>query len=304
MKQIDVLHSKIDRTIKYVLESDGAVLEFNLLRKGDGKDIIVVPTQTSCKLGCTFCHLTGNGIPVRSLTADEIVAGIKHVIEETHLPTEARLLISFMGSGEPLNNKDVVIEVAKRVLVLYATHYPIMRFGLATIMPSVSVFREFTKQVAETKLPLKVHLSLHSPFDAVRMSFMPKAERVRPTVEALADYARITGNPTEIHYTVIEGKNDHDLDMSSLAILLKDNGSPPVKFLAFRERPDADLRRSKRTVELQKLLEAEGLTTEDYSPPGDDIGASCGQFTMQKYAKSLTSAANDRDPSFSAGITA
>src|SRR5271155_3419358 len=134
MIQHDVLHSKEDATIKYVLESKDNILEFSLIRKGDGKDIICVPTQTSCNLGCKFCFLTGSGLPVRNLSEDEIVDGIEHIALKEGLPTNPTLLVSFMGSGEPLANWQAVIGSAKTIRSINRG-YASVRFGLATIIP-------------------------------------------------------------------------------------------------------------------------------------------------------------------------
>lgn len=48
MKLVETLRSKQGRTIKQVFLSQDDVLEFSYINKGDGKDIVVVPSQTAC----------------------------------------------------------------------------------------------------------------------------------------------------------------------------------------------------------------------------------------------------------------
>lgn len=266
--------STTDRTVKLILGSEK--LEFACIRKGDGKDIICVPSQSSCKMGCTFCFLTGQQKPVKNLSADEIVHGVNAVISELQLPTEATLLISFMGSGEPLLNISAVIEAAKKIQADRLEQWKTVRFALATMLPKASLLKSFAEQVKVHSLPFKVHLSLHSAFDTTRRQMMPNASPVAHSVDALVDYAYTTNNPVEIHYTLIEGQNDWIQDQIELNRLVPAN--IPIKFLAFKNKPGSNLGASQAVDQFRAGLVHE---TEFYDPPGSDIGASCGQFCVE-----------------------
>jgi len=71
-------------TIKYIFYTeDKLVIEFSYIDKDDGKDIICVPSQTMCNIGCKFCHTTDyiGKIKTRNLTKEEIVAGIDYMYQ-------------------------------------------------------------------------------------------------------------------------------------------------------------------------------------------------------------------------------
>ena len=280
LKLTDCKQSKQDSTRKYIFDLRGQEVEFSYINKGDGKDIIVCPCQTSCKMGCTFCFLTGMNLPVVNLTYANIVAGVEIVIREAELPQSDTLLVSFMGSGEPLLNYKHIINACQELRFMQADGpYDYVRFAVATMIPSSPLMREFTK--AAKNLPIKLHLSLHSPFDTIRKKMMPNAVNVVPSLELLNEYSSITKNPTEIHYTLIDGFNDLEQDHKALVSLFAQTDfavKPVIKFLDFKSRPDSDIKGSERVLEFMANLEHDGIQTEFYMPPGPDIGSSCGQF--------------------------
>lgn len=284
LELLKVVRSRLDATVKYVFISQGQVVEFSYIDKADGKHIICVPTQTACRLGCKFCHLTGLDIPARNLTPDEIVAGIDYVIRDLRLVGGADrcLLISYMGCGEPLANIEGVIKSADAIRKAYAAAYGTVRFAVATLVPKIERLQRLTGFVKTYRLPVKLHLSLHSPFDAVRSGLMPAAAPVGESLEAVRQFMKGTGNSAEIHYALIDGVNDRDADADELVRLLRDNPIS-VKFLAYNEKPGLELQRSQRIDFMRARLKTAGIPTEYYLPPGSDVGSSCGQFLTEHY---------------------
>ena len=102
------IKSKIDDSIKYILftETDNLVVEATFIDKHDGKNIICLPTQTSCCMNCRFCHITdiASKIILRNLTETEITETVNYIFDNLGLSKDKMLLISFMGCGEPLLN--------------------------------------------------------------------------------------------------------------------------------------------------------------------------------------------------------
>jgi len=282
MKLTDCKKSEQDATKKYIFDLNGQEVEFSYINKNDGKDIIVCPCQTSCKMGCTFCFLTGMNLPVVNLTSEDIFQGIETVVKEAGLPTTNTLLLSFMGSGEPLLNYRNILKACRESLRELDPTYTTIRFAVATMIPSASLMRNFT-QVAK-HLPIKLHLSLHSPFDGIRSKMMPQAVDVLPSLELLRDYKEVTKNPIEIHYTLIDGFNDREEDQEEIISLFKKAGilEATIKFLDFKARPDSEIQGSSRVDDFMDALEDAGVPTEFYAPPGPDIGSSCGQFVRSK----------------------
>lgn len=264
MLALDVVKSTVDDVRKYIFNIRGQETEFTYINKDDGKDIIVCPSQTSCKLGCTFCHLTGLDLPVLNLTSEEICAGIETVVSAENLGPKP-LLISFMGSGEPLCNLDAVLSACR------AWASEDVRFAISTMLPSyIAIAKLMT-----TGLPIKVHLSLHSTWSHVRQELMPACKDPRNSLLVLQAYRVMTGNPVEIHYTLIDGVNDGDSELYRLASWLKDTNIT-LKLLDFKPR-DKSLP-SQKAARFAERLRAMRVQVEEYNPPGSDIGSSCGQF--------------------------
>ena len=245
-----------------------------------------MPTHTSCNLGCKFCHLTPLKNPAKNLSHQEISEGIDYIIKDLKLRGCTVLLISYMGSGDPLMNVEGVIESAKTTIIEHSSRFCGVRFAISTMMPYIEILENsgysmigFTEAVKTNDLPFKVHFSLHSPFDDERKKLMPCASSIQECIRQLRWYKYLTGNQTEIHYSLMARVNDRDKDLSALVELLKGTGIP-VKFLSFNPRKGYSLEGSPkdRVGEFMSTLSFEGIKTEFYMPPGADVGASCGQF--------------------------
>ncbi len=285
---LEKVSSKVDKTVKFIFLARGQVIEFSYINKDDGKDIICVPAQTACNLGCKFCFLSDYDLEVRNLEPEEIIFPIDYVVKDMNLLTRPDrnkvFLISFMGCGESLRNIKNVIDSCNRIRDKYCEDYKVVRFAVASLMPRIKLMQKFTDEVRKHKLPLKFHLSLHSPDSEVRKKIMPSASSIAESVILTEFFVRYTGNSAEIHYSMIEGVNDRPEDLSALTRLLKNRGIP-VKFLVYNEKPSVDFKGSSRVDYFRNHLESEGIATEFYNPPGADIGSSCGQFLMDYYEK-------------------
>lgn len=283
------VNSALDKTVKFIFLSQGQIIEFSYINKNDGKDIICVPTQTACNLRCKFCFLSDYDLEVRNLAPEEIAAGVSYVINDLDLCGSRNdrnqvLLISYMGCGEPLLNIKNVIKTCECITKRHSKHYRVVRYGLASLIPALSLIKELTDEVVLRGILLKFHLSLHSTFSQKRKELLPAASGITESINAVSEYMKRTGNSAEIHYALISGENDKDEDIRGLVALLKDRAIP-VKFLVYNEKPTIDFSASERVSIFREALEKEGIKTEFYIPPGGDIGSSCGQFLMDYYEK-------------------
>jgi 23S rRNA (adenine2503-C2)-methyltransferase len=294
MKIYKKIHSQVDNTIKYILiTDDNLVVEFSYINKDDGKDIICVPTQTACHVGCKFCHITDaiGKLVNRNITGTEIFNGVKLVFDDLNLIDNPKvLLISYMGCGEPTLNVDNVIESMVKISINYQfqNEVPLVRFGIATSIPrkgSAEFFR-LTSEINRLKLPVKIHLSLHYTNDTLRAEWMPNSIDIIPSILALEYYKRYTGNSVEIHYALIDGVNDTDEDAQLLTSYLKDRDIP-VKFLFYNEKPTLEFHASpKEKLEtFATHFNDANIDYEYYIPPGLDVAASCGLFILNEYYK-------------------
>jgi 23S rRNA (adenine2503-C2)-methyltransferase len=276
--------SQQDKTQKFLFTTDGMTLEVSYIDKGDGKDILCVPTQSGCNQGCLFCHMTGSNIPVQNLPAGAIVAAVQLVRHQLNLTGEKPLLISYMGCGEPLRNTSNLRMSMKQL----QQDIPQVRFALATIMPQrcEAEWIELGKFVKELGIDLKIHLSLHFVEDEVRERWLPKAGKIAPSLHLLNWYRDFTGNKIEIHYAPIKGFNDTFEDALALSWLIgrtKTSNKTVVKLLQFNQKPGLAVEASPHLEDFESDLSVYGINTERYTPPGRDIGASCGQFDLDAY---------------------
>lgn len=282
MQLIDVFKSSVEDVSKLVFrEDDNPVMEVSVIRKGDGKDILCVPTQTNCNMGCKFCHLTGLNIPSKNLAAIQIVNLVNNSIKQSP-PQNDTLLISYMGVGEPLLNLVDVFESA--VFLRQHSPYKKVRFGISTLIPGVKPFNKLIEYTNFYHLDLKLHWSLHSAQMNVRKSLMPSAIDIKTGSQLCSRFLEETGQPVEVHYTLIDGINDQNRDIRLIdSYIDKRFVFKILKFAPHKLEPK--LEESHKTHSFKKALESLGFKVEVYSPPGRDIGSSCGQFILDQYSK-------------------
>lgn len=283
-----VVNSTNDSTIKFIFYTeDNLVIEYSYINKKDGKDIICVPSQTMCSIGCKFCHTTEyiGKIKVRNLTSIEIADGVEYIYNHLKLSETPRtLLISFMGCGEPIYNVDSVI--GSMLKIKDSLHNIYVRYAIATSLPKVK-YVEFFKLVSEidkNKLPVKLHISLHYTLDEMRWEWMPHSLDISSTISAAEFFKIKTGNPVEVHYALLDGINDTEQDAIILTNIVKSNGFN-VKFLFYNKKDNIHVEPSdlKKLDTFIKHFNKYNIPHEYYIPPGLDIGASCGQFLMNEY---------------------
>ena len=97
----EATRSSVDAVTKYTIEDEHfGKNEVSVIHK-QGKDVICVPSQTNCKMGCAFCHLTGTTRPADNLTSNWIASAVDFLAGFEHIESsqERNLLVSFMGVG-------------------------------------------------------------------------------------------------------------------------------------------------------------------------------------------------------------
>ena len=163
-----------------------------------------------------------------------------------------------------------------------------VRFAIATSLPKYKWlnFYKLVDGIKTNDLPVKIHLSLHYTMDILRNEWMPASLDIMSSLAAIDFYRKITKNPVEIHYTLIDGVNDTEQDAILLSTFLKDKDIN-VKFLFYNEKPSIDFHASsKEKLKIfKRYFDKYSIDHEYYVPPGLSIGASCGQFLLDYYIK-------------------
>jgi 23S rRNA (adenine2503-C2)-methyltransferase len=250
--------------------ADGQTVESVLLPRGG----LCVSSQVGCAVGCVFC-MTGQGGLLRQIGSAEIVAQV--VLARTRRPVRK---VVFMGMGEPAHNLDNVLEA----IDLLGTEGGIGHKNL--VFSTVGDARVFERLAAGRVKPA-LALSLHSTRAELRARLLPRAPEMSPA-ELMAHgeaYARATGYPIQVQWTLLEGINDGDDELEGIVALLRGkyaimNMIPynQVDGLAF-SRPAAE-----RAAEISRSLNRRGVLTRLRQSAGQDVDGGCGQLRARAAA--------------------
>ncbi len=307
IESLGVFKDYNDGTLKSVYKKDNKIIEMSLLFNKKDKDVLCVPTHHFCNLGCLMCHLTNNSLNKKMLpinSEDFIECLFRSLTSDgKKVTSKKKLLISFMGVGEPLLNLSLLESVFKNEgLIKEKLGYEDVGYAIATMMPNENL-KLLQDLVLKYEVPLKVHFSLHNPLDEKRSRLIPSSkvninralsllkdykESIQKNKNIMSKYLKLHTNniPIEIHYTLIKGVNDGDLELNTLINLLS-KYEIPIKFIKFN--PKNDLKISLKEDEWVRNIEEKipGLIIKRYAPPGREVGSSCGEFTKHYYHEEI-----------------
>lgn len=266
------LESKIDDTKKYLLELDDKNIVEAVLMKYKHGYSICISSQVGCRMGCSFCASTIDGL-VRDLTAGEMIAQIMAVQADIG---ERISNVVIMGSGEPFDNYDNLIrflEVVHQALGLNIG-YRHITVSTCGIVPKIY-------ELAKLDIPVNLAISLHETDSDKRLLIMPveKAYNMESVIKAARHYADTTKRRVTFEFAVIKGINDSKESALKLAKLLRGimchvNIIPvnPVKETSYK-RPDED-----SLYLFQKVLKENNINATIRREMGKDINGACGQL--------------------------
>ena len=302
MKKEGTFKDNIDGTIKNVYKWDNKIIEISNLFNNNNRDVVCVPTHNFFLLGCKMCHLTNNKLnkKMNPICFDDFIDCLLDSLK--YFDNKENLLISFMGVGEPQLNLELIKNVfLNEDIIKKKFKYKNIGYSVSTMMPFNNI-DELINIVLSNNIPLKLHFSLHSPIDEKRNELIPATKvSVKKAFELLSTYRKLLNQNetikqeyskfhdnydfTEIHYTLIDNVNDSDEELNMLYDLLSIY-KIPIKFISFN--PKDDLKRSaKEELWIKKLSEINELIVKRYSPPGREVGSSCGEFTKHYYHEEI-----------------
>jgi 23S rRNA (adenine2503-C2)-methyltransferase len=230
-------------------------------------------------MGCKFCASTLGGM-IRNLTSGEIVAQVLKAQQEIG---ERISNIVLMGSGEPLDNYDNVMEFLSLINAEYSVNIGQRHITLSTcgIVPKI-------KELADRNLQITLAISLHAPNDELRKTMMPIAYKysIGEVIEACNYYIDKTKRRITFEYALVRNVNDskeHALELIKLlkGILCHVNLIPvnEVKENSFKKSSGDNIKR------FHNILTENGIETTIRREMGSDISAACGQL-RRSYLKS------------------
>ena len=250
--------------------NDGQTVESVLLPR----DGLCVSTQVGCAVGCRFC-MTGRDGLLRQVGSAEIVAQV--ALARRLRPVKK---VVFMGMGEPAHNLDNVLEAIELLGTLGNIGHKNLVFS------TVGDERAF-ERLPQGRVKPALALSLHTTRADLRAKLLPRAPRIAPAelMDRAEAYARATGYPLQVQWTLIEGVNDSDAEMDALVKLFQGRYAM-LNMIPYNAVPDLPYQRPawEKAAELARRLHRQGVLTKLRHSAGQDVDGGCGQLRARQTA--------------------
>ena len=270
-----VQESKKDGTRKCLFEfRDGARVESVFMKYNYGNSICI-SSQVGCRMGCTFCASTRNGLE-RSLTGGEMLA---QVLKMRNITGEDIGHVVIMGIGEPFDNYDNISKFIR--LINSKQGY---NLGMRNITVSTCGLIPFIEKFGEDFPQVNLAVSLHAPNDEIRCQTMPVARSFEYSelMVACRKYTEATKRRITFEYALIDGVNDETKHARELASHLK-GWLTHVNLIPLNEVEGTGYRTSLKTNvrDFASILEEQGIAVSVRRTLGTDIDAACGQLRLR-----------------------
>lgn len=272
LKIVEKLVSKEDNTIKYLFDiGDNIVIESVLMRYSYG-NAVCISSQAGCRMGCTFCASTVDGLE-RNLIPGEMAGQIYEIQRDIG---ERISNIVIMGSGEPLDNYDNVIDFLEIIHSKEGNNLSHRHITLSTCGLVDKIYK-----LSKENLQITLAISLHAPNNDIRQNTMPIAKRYDFTslIKAAKDYANTTKRRVTFEYALIKGVNDREEDARELSSKLK-GIMCHVNLIPVNDVKENNYIRSteENIKHFAEILQSSGIETTIRRKLGSDINAACGQL--------------------------
>jgi 23S rRNA (adenine2503-C2)-methyltransferase len=265
LARLESAHAAADGAERLLLRlADGQSVESVLLPR----DGLCVSTQVGCAVGCGFC-MTGRGGLQRQLGSAEIVAQLALARRRRRVTK-----VVFMGMGEPAHNLDAVLDAIE----LMGTAGGIGHKNL--VFSTVGDMRVFERLPRGPVKPA-LALSLHSTQASKRARLMPHAPRIEPAtlVDEAERYARATGYPLQVQWTLLDGANDGADEIDGLVQLLAGRHAV-LNLIPWNDVPGLPFARPawERAASMARTLHRRGVLTKLRRSAAQDVDGGCGQL--------------------------
>ena len=265
LARLDAEHPAPDGGARLLLGlSDGQRVEATLLPR----DGLCVSTQVGCAVGCRFCMSGRDGLQ-RQLGSAEIVAQV--ALARARRPVKK---VVFMGIGEPGHNLDNVLEAIDALGTLGGIGHKDLVFS------TVGDARVF-ERLPQGRVKPALALSLHSTDAARRAQLLPRAPAIAPEelVDAADRYARASGYPVQVQWTLLAGVNDGADEVLGLQRLLQGRRMM-LNLIPFNAVEGSGYRRPawEHAVAMTRALNQAGILTRLRRSAAQEVDGGCGQL--------------------------
>ena len=268
-----------DGTVKYLFGlADGNCVETVVMRYQHGNSVCL-STQAGCHMGCAFCASFEKG-ETRDLTPAEILDQVLFAQKDSGLKISNIVL---MGTGEPLDNYDNVVQFLRLVSCPEG-----LNIGMRHISLSTCGLVPWIRELSQLDFQLTLSISLHAPNNKIRSTIMPVNNKypVEELIRACRDYFAATGRRISFEYAMIAGVNDSDGCARELAALLR-GLMCHINLIPLNHVEGSPLAPSSRETirRFQEILQKKGFNVTVRRSLGGDIDASCGQLRRKAMAE-------------------
>ena len=271
-----------DGTTKFLFKTqDGALLE-SVMMVFDYGNSICVSSQVGCNMGCAFCA-SGLTKKKRNLTSGEMVAQFLYVQKELDKKDERLSHIVVMGTGEPFDNYDNVMNFLATVnhdrgLGIGSRHITLSTCG---VVPRIYDF-------ANEHTQYNLAISLHAPNNELRDQLMPinRAFPLEKLMESIDYYCKENNRRLTFEYILLKGVNDQPCHVRQLAKLLRGYNAYVnlIPYNAVDEKGFKSVTHEEAMVFYDALMKS-GIRCTIRKEHGNDIDAACGQLRIKEIKK-------------------
>ena len=298
LKIVKKLESSDGETTKFLLEmTDGEQIECVLMRTTYGNSVCV-SSQAGCAMGCKFCASTLLGLK-RNLTANEIYAQIlvaqwelrgdkftdKPIRPNGDANNNDVSHIVIMGTGEPLQNTENVIDFIERANSQMGIGWRRITVSTCGIVPGINRLIEWGR-------PINLAISLHAPTDELRSQIMPinNKYKISEVMDAAWRFTDLHNRQLMIEYILL-GRRDENGDVvlynatpeyaEKLSEILR-NKNCMVNLIPWNAVDERDFASPSGNAvhRFQDALIKNGIHTRIRRERGTDIGSACGQLRL------------------------
>lgn len=266
--------SLTDGTLKFqFLTSDNYIIESCVVFFWEKSSPIniCVSSQVGCECSCSFC-VTGYKRFVRNLSSSEIEKQVALIFEHSAHLRQYQFEITYMGTGEPLLNKENVFSSAKS----FSNNYlHLTRINISSIFPNININPD---DILTVDRPVHFQYSLHFVSDDLRLKyFRKKLVPISTVLKKLNQLHDMAGASFCLNYILFGGINDQSQDAKALIELIY--GLPTyIKISKYCPISFSNLKTSCNFDKFTQALDLGGVHWKAFESKGTDIHAACGHL--------------------------
>ena len=278
----EVVQKSSDGTIKCLFSlEDNQKVESVLMHYVYGYSVCI-SSQVGCNMSCAFCA-SGLLKKRRNLTSGEMIRQVLFFDEMLKKENKRVSHVVIMGTGEPFDNYDNVLEFVKTINCPYGLNIGARHITISTcgVIPGIQRFKEENLQV-------NLAISLHAATDELRDKLMP-INRIYPLsslIPAIIQYEKKANRKVTFEYIMIKNVNDSFTDLKNLINLIYPTGGY-VNLIPYNPVIENGFKRSddKTVNRFHNYLLQHGVKSTIRKEFGSDIDAACGQLRAKHDAR-------------------